>query len=78
MPTPQALMPLLMGMGLVVAWAVLGCALGHLTPRLISAPLSAVFVYYLITKTGQVEPVWLRHVSGASDTSLDFGEQYGR
>ncbi|PZT69037.1 hypothetical protein DN402_17115 [Streptomyces sp. SW4] len=75
-PTPQALMPLLMGMGLVVAWAVLGCALGHLTPRLITAPLSAVFVYYLITKTGQVEPVWLRHVSGASDTSLDFGEQY--
>ncbi|MGC9405972.1 hypothetical protein [Streptomyces sp. DZ1-3] len=75
-PTPQALMPLLMGMGVVVAWAVLGCALGHLTPRLITAPLSAVFVYYLITKTGQVEPVWLRHVSGATDTSLDFGEQY--
>ncbi|MFM9612635.1 hypothetical protein [Streptomyces niveiscabiei] len=76
-PTPRALAPLLLGMALVVAWAVIGCALGHLTPRLISAPLSAVFVYYLITKTGQVEPVWLRHVSGAPDTSLDFGEQYG-
>ncbi|WP_406486671.1 hypothetical protein [Streptomyces sp. NBC_01563] len=75
-PTPQALAPLLLGMGLVIAWAVIGCAIGHLTPRLISAPLSAVFVYYLITKTGQVDPVWLRHVSGAPDTSLDFGEQY--
>ncbi|MFI6277431.1 hypothetical protein [Streptomyces sp. NPDC050988] len=76
LPTPQALAPLLFGMGLVVAWAVIGCALGHITPRLISAPLSAVVVYYMITETGQVEPVWLRHVSGAPDTSLDFGEQY--
>ncbi|MEV0239451.1 hypothetical protein AB0I06_05855 [Streptomyces sp. NPDC050674] len=75
-PTPQALAPLLLGMGLVVAWAVIGCALGQFTPRLISAPLSAVLVYYLITQTGQVDPVWLRHVSGAPDTSLDFGEQY--
>lgn len=76
LPTPWALAPLLFGMGLVVAWAVMGCALGHVTPRLVSAPLSAVFVYYLITKTGQVEPVWLRHVSGSLDTSLAFGEQY--
>ncbi|MET7292031.1 hypothetical protein ABZS79_07780 [Streptomyces griseoloalbus] len=75
-PTPQALAPLLLGMGLVAAWAVIGCALGQFTTRLISAPLSAVAVYYLITKTGQVDPVWLRHVSGAPDTSLDFGEQY--
>ncbi|MFF8530766.1 hypothetical protein ACN6K9_006106 [Streptomyces sp. SAS_267] len=76
LPTPQALAPLLLGMGLVVAWAVIGCTLGHISPRLISAPLSAVVAYYLITETGQVEPVWLRHVSGAPDTSLDFGEQY--
>ncbi|MBN0044420.1 hypothetical protein JS756_09900 [Streptomyces actuosus] len=76
LPTPAALAPLLLGMGLVVAWAVIGCALGHLTPRLISAPLSAVVVYYLIVETGQVEPVWLRHVSGAPDTVPDFGEQY--
>ncbi|MFF8446499.1 hypothetical protein ACF06Q_02230 [Streptomyces leeuwenhoekii] len=75
-PTAQALAPLLLGMGLVMAWAVMGCALGQFTPRLISAPLSAVVVYYLITKTGQVDPVWLRHVSGAPDTSLAFGEQY--
>lgn len=76
LPTAQALAPLLLGLGLVVAWAVIGCTLGHITPRLISAPLSAVVVYYLITETVQVEPVWLRHVSGAPDTSLDFGEQY--
>ncbi len=76
LPTPAALAPLLLGMGLVVAWAVIGCALGHFTPRLISAPLSAVVVYYLIVQTGQVEPVWLRHVSGAPDTVPDFGEQY--
>ncbi|MFD8152146.1 hypothetical protein ACFV28_15515 [Streptomyces sp. NPDC059720] len=76
LPTPQALTPLLAGMGLVIAWAVLGCALGQFTPRLISAPLAAVFVYYLISETGQAEPVWLRHVSGAPDTSLAFGEHY--
>ncbi|MFJ6659828.1 hypothetical protein ACIQNG_26255 [Streptomyces sp. NPDC091377] len=75
-PTPQALAPLLLGMGLVVAWAVIGCAVGQFTPRLISAPLSSVAVYYLITKTGQSDPLWLRHVSGAPDTSLAFGEQY--
>lgn len=75
-PTPHALAPLLLGMGLVVAWAVIGCALGHITPRLISAPLSAVVVYYVIVATGRSEPVWLRHVSGAPDTSLSFGEQY--
>ncbi|MFG2606704.1 hypothetical protein ACGFT2_24600 [Streptomyces sp. NPDC048514] len=76
LPTLPALSPLLLGMGLVVAWAVIGCGLGHITPRLISAPLSAVAVFFLIIKTGQVEPVWLRHVSGSPDTSPDFGEQY--
>ncbi|WP_306188768.1 MULTISPECIES: hypothetical protein [unclassified Streptomyces] len=75
-PTPQAVAPLLLGMGLVVVWAVIGCALGHLTPRLISAPLSMVVVYYLITQTSRMEPVWLRHVSGDLDTTPDFGEYY--
>ncbi|MFJ7423730.1 hypothetical protein ACIQXD_34770 [Streptomyces uncialis] len=75
-PTLSALAPLLLGMGLVAAWAVIGCALGHTTPRLISAPISAIVVYYVIVATGRAEPVWLRHVSGAPDTPLNFGEQY--
>ncbi|MFF1376382.1 hypothetical protein [Streptomyces sp. NPDC058308] len=77
-PTPAALAPLFMAMGIVCAYAVLGCALGHLTPRMISAPLSAVAVFYVIAETVKYdEPIWPRHVSGQPDTSLAFGEEYG-
>ncbi|MEV0445843.1 hypothetical protein AB0I84_12930 [Streptomyces spectabilis] len=77
-PTPAALMPLVMAMGIVCAYAVLGCAIGHLTPRVISAPLSAVAVFYVIVETVKYDdPVWPRHVSGQPDTSLGFGEEYG-
>lgn len=77
-PTPAALAPLVMAMGIVCAYAVLGCALGHLTPRMISAPLSAVALFYVIVETVKYDdPVWPRHVSGQPDTSLGFGEEYG-
>ncbi|WP_069884689.1 hypothetical protein [Streptomyces luteocolor] len=77
-PTPAALAPLIMAMGIVCAYAVIGCALGHLTPRMISAPLSAVAVFYVIVETVKYDdPTWPRHVSGQPDTSLGFGEEYG-
>ncbi|WJV47225.1 hypothetical protein [Streptomyces flavofungini] len=78
LPTPAALAPLLMAMVIVCAYAVFGCALGHLTPRLISAPLAAVAVFYVIAETVKYDdPVWPRHASGQLDTSLAFGEEYG-
>ncbi|MEV0439964.1 hypothetical protein AB0I84_24300 [Streptomyces spectabilis] len=78
LPTPAALAPLVMAMGIVCAYAVLGCALGHVTPRVISAPLSAVAVFYVVVETVKYDdPVWPRHVSGQPDTSLGFGEEYG-
>ncbi|UFQ15422.1 MULTISPECIES: hypothetical protein [Streptomyces] len=78
MPTPAALAPLFMAMGIVCAYAVLGCALGQLAPRVISAPLSAVAVFYVIAETVKMDdPVWPRHSSGQLDTDLAFGEEYG-
>ncbi|MFF7000008.1 hypothetical protein ACFY93_34495, partial [Streptomyces sp. NPDC008313] len=77
-PTPAALMPVLMGAGIVVAYAVLGCGLGHVTPRLIAAPLSAVAAFYFISGSSTYSPpYWPRHVLGQVDTSLAFGEVYG-
>lgn len=76
-PTPASLLPLAMGMGIVCAYAVVGCALGHIAPPLIAAPLSAVAVFYAVAKTGAYsDPVWPRHVSGQLDTSAAFGEQF--
>ncbi|MFC8129476.1 hypothetical protein [Streptomyces sp. NPDC057302] len=78
MPTPAALAPLFMAMGIVCAYAVIGCALGQFTPRMISAPLSAVAAFYVIVETVKYDaPTWPRHVSGQPDTSLGFGEEYG-
>ncbi|MFE6101109.1 hypothetical protein ACFVQ4_14190 [Streptomyces laurentii] len=75
-PTPAALPPLFMGLGIVVAYAVVGCALGHLAPRAIAAPLGAVAVFYVISKTSAYSPpLWPRHVSGQLSTSVAFGEQ---
>ncbi|TXS52276.1 hypothetical protein [Streptomyces sp. t39] len=76
-PTLPALSPLLMGMGIVCAYAAVGCVLGHLTPRVISAPAAAVAAYYVISKTSTYSnPVWPRHVSGQLSTSIAFGEHY--
>ncbi|WP_055536271.1 hypothetical protein [Streptomyces alboniger] len=78
MPTPAAVAPLVMAMGIVCAYTVIGCALGHLTPRMISAPLSAAAVFYVIIYTVKYDaPTWPRHLSGQPDTSLGFGEEYG-
>ncbi|MFB7364551.1 hypothetical protein [Streptomyces hydrogenans] len=76
-PTPAALSPLFMGMGIVCAYAILGCALGHVAPRLVAAPLSTVAAFYAVAKTSSYsDPVWPRHVSGQLDTSAAFGEQF--
>ncbi|MFB7356681.1 hypothetical protein [Streptomyces gardneri] len=77
LPTPAAVLPLVMGMGIVCAYAVVGCVLGHLAPRVIAAPVSAVAAFYVIAKTSAYsDPVWPRHVSGQLSTSIAFGEHY--
>lgn len=77
-PTPAAIAPVVMGMGIVVAHAVFGCALGQVTPRLIAAPLSAVAAQYLIGGSSSYSPpFWPRHLLGQVDTSLAYGEIYG-
>ncbi|MFH9726931.1 hypothetical protein ACH4M4_28795 [Streptomyces sp. NPDC017254] len=76
-PTPTALLPLVMGMGIVCAYAVVGCVLGHLAPREIAAPVGAVAAYYMINKSSAYsDPLWPRHLSGQLDTSVAFGERY--
>ncbi|MEV4944040.1 hypothetical protein [Streptomyces zaomyceticus] len=77
LPTPAAVLPLVMGMGIVCAYAVLGCVLGHLAPRVIAAPFGSVATFYVIAKTSTYsDPVWPRHVSGQLSTSIAFGEYY--
>ncbi|WP_435969563.1 hypothetical protein [Streptomyces sp. Qhu_M48] len=77
LPTPTALLPLAMGMGIVCAYAVVGCVLGHIAPRVIAAPVGAVATFYMISKTSAYsDPLWPRHVSGQLNTSVAFGEHY--
>ncbi|MEU6167298.1 hypothetical protein [Streptomyces tanashiensis] len=77
LPTPTAVLPLAMGMGIVCAYAVVGFVLGHLAPRVIAAPSGAVAAFYVISKTSTYsDPVWPRHLSGQLDTSVAFGEHY--
>ncbi|MFK0228392.1 hypothetical protein ACIQUL_21770 [Streptomyces sp. NPDC090303] len=77
LPTPAALLPLLMGMGIVGAYAVVGCVLGHLARREIAAPIGAVATYYLINKSSAYsDHLWPRHLSGQLATSVAFGEYY--
>ncbi|MFH9742113.1 hypothetical protein ACH4MA_31035 [Streptomyces roseolus] len=76
-PTFAALLPVFMGMGIVGAYAVVGCVLGHMAPRVIAAPVATVAAYYAISKTSAYsDPVWPRHVSGQLSTSIAFGEYY--
>ncbi|MER6099506.1 hypothetical protein ABT154_27380 [Streptomyces sp. NPDC001728] len=77
LPTPTAVLPLLMGMGIVCAYAVVGFVLGHLAPRVIAAPFGAVATFYMISKTSAYsDPIWPRHVSGQLSTSVAFGEYF--
>ncbi|WP_189833545.1 hypothetical protein [Streptomyces zaomyceticus] len=77
LPTPASLLPLGMGMGIVCAYAVVGCVLGHVAPRVIAAPVGAAAAFYVIAKTSAYsDPIWPRHVSGQLSTSIAFGEYY--
>ncbi|MFE1953258.1 hypothetical protein ACFW9D_22650 [Streptomyces sp. NPDC059524] len=77
-PTPAAITPVLMGMGIVIAYAVFGCALGQVAPRLIAAPLAAAAAQYFISGSSSYSPpFWPRHLLGQVDTTVAFGETYG-
>ncbi|MEW9339068.1 hypothetical protein [Streptomyces tanashiensis] len=77
LPTMTAVLPLAMGMGIVCAYAVVGCVLGHVAPRAIAAPVGAVATFYVISKTSTYsDPLWPRHLSGQLSTSVAFGEYY--
>ncbi|MGW3556139.1 hypothetical protein ACWDNT_01980 [Streptomyces sp. NPDC000963] len=77
LPTPTSVLPLVMGMGIVCAYAVVGCVLGHVAPRAIAAPIATAATYYMINKSSAYsDPLWPRHLSGQLDTSVAFGEHY--
>ncbi|OKJ57443.1 hypothetical protein [Streptomyces sp. CB02261] len=77
LPTTTAVLPLAMGMGIVCAYAVVGCVLGHVAPRAIAAPVGAVATFYVISKSSTYsDPLWPRHLSGQLSTSVAFGEYY--
>ncbi|WP_189545541.1 DUF7224 domain-containing protein [Streptomyces gelaticus] len=74
LPTPASLGPLLMAMGLCVAHAVIGFAIGLFVPRAVAAPIMAALVWVLVAFSWSTDAFWVRHVSGQYPTSLMFGE----
>ena len=73
-PTPgSAILPLL-AMTVACAHLVIGFLVGLAVPRLFSAPILALVVFYAVAASWSYEPFWLRHVSGQFPNELSFGE----
>ncbi|MEU8936342.1 hypothetical protein AB0D30_41480 [Streptomyces sp. NPDC048409] len=73
-PTLDSMRPLLLGMLLCVAHAVIGFAIGMRVPKLIAAPAVAVMTWVLVAFSVTSTQFWYRHVSGERMDSLAFGE----
>ncbi|MGP3951372.1 hypothetical protein [Streptomyces sp. 7N604] len=73
-PTPASLPPLLLGMTLVVAHALIGFTIGQKIKPLIAAPVLLCLVFIVVAFSHAVEPLWLRHVMGEYTPMLGFPE----
>jgi hypothetical protein len=73
-PTLDSVRPLVLGVLLCAAHAVIGFSIGRHAQRLIAAPLVAVMVWVLVAFSVTSTRFWYRHVSGQRMGSLMFGE----
>ncbi|MFD5574920.1 DUF7224 domain-containing protein [Streptomyces cadmiisoli] len=73
-PTLDSVRPLLLGVLLCLAHAVIGFTIGLHVPRLLAAPLVTVMTWVLVAFSVTSTQFWYRHVSGQRTDSLAFGE----
>ncbi|MFD3623433.1 hypothetical protein [Streptomyces sp. NPDC058698] len=73
-PTWNSVSPLVAGLVVCVAHAVIGFMAGQFVPRVIAAPVLAVVTWVAVAFTVTADAPWVRHVSGAFPEQLDFGE----
>ncbi|MGA5732450.1 hypothetical protein ACPCI1_27870 [Streptomyces seoulensis] len=73
-PDWDSVSPLLVGMIVCVAHAVIGFTVGRWAPKVIAAPILAVVTWVAVAFTVTVDAPWVRHVSGAFPEQLMFGE----
>ena len=73
-PTWDSVSPLVVGMIVSVAHAVIGFAVGLRVSRIVAAPVMAVGTWIAVAFTVTVDAPWVRHVSGQHYELLEFGE----
>lgn len=74
MPTSDSLPPLLLGLALSIAWAIIGFTIGQRVNPIIAAPVLACAVFYLVAVTIAIDPMFVRHMSGYYLDGPGFGE----
>ncbi|WP_406287180.1 hypothetical protein [Streptomyces sp. NBC_00209] len=74
LPTLVALPPLLLGMALAVAHALIGFTIGQRVRPLIAVPVLMSVVFVIVSFSQSVEPLYLSHMMGNYAGMLGFGE----
>ncbi len=74
LPTPVSLRPLVLGLLLCVAHAVIGFAVGTRVPAVIAAPVLAVVVWLIVATSHATSVPWRRHMLGEYSVALEYGE----
>ncbi|GAA2245132.1 hypothetical protein GCM10010232_35200 [Streptomyces amakusaensis] len=73
-PTVRSLLPLLLGMALTVAHALIGFTVGQKVKPLVAAPVLLCLTFVAVAFSHAVETTWLRHLAGEYSAALGFGE----
>jgi hypothetical protein len=73
-PTVDSLPPLLLGMALVCAHAVIGFSVGRWVKPLIATPVLMCLVFVVVAFPHSFSTMWPRHMVGEYDPQLGFGE----
>lgn len=73
-PTWDSLPPLLLGMALCCAHALIGFSIGRWVKPLIAAPALMCLVFVVVAFPHSMNPPWLRHMMGEYSAQLGFGE----
>ncbi|WP_155057015.1 hypothetical protein [Streptomyces blattellae] len=73
-PTLDSLPPLLLGMALCCAHALIGFSIGRWIRPIIAAPTLMCLVFVIVAFPHSMNPPWLRHIMGEYSAQLGFGE----
>ncbi|RMI34769.1 hypothetical protein [Streptomyces triticirhizae] len=73
-PTPVSLGPLVLGLVLCGAHAVVGFAVGLRAPAVVAAPVLAVLVWLVVATSRATDVPWRRYTLGQYGVTLEFGE----